>query len=425
MSQLPCAMGRPQWGLLRLVPSTLVDETTGCATKPVVSRVDELGRKLFRPSEAQSISVGGNQGISGQFRSAVASETEKGQNQWGNIHHRIHCGRKTVHAMDDEEAIRAFEEFVRDLKGKADTNGHHPNPPVNLIELRDMTFSYDWLVESFWPLGTHIHIFASPKTGKSLLMLWIACCICMGRDPFNGASTERQKVSYIDNEMTLKDLRDRIDDMGWDFEQLEGWLKYHSYPMLRPMDTEMGGLDALSMMLHDESQVLIIDTLSRVVQGEENSNDTYRNFYNHTGRVLKANDISMARLDHAGHDPKKSRGASAKADDVDLVYALEKRTDDGGKPGFRLTRTHSRVGFANAEINLIMGDDPIVIRSTEMRSWTLQAITKAQQLDELGAPTGISQRDAIAILKANNYGPGKTVYLAEALKLRLERDNRI
>jgi len=329
--------------------------------------------------------------------------------------------------MDKQDAVKAFKGFVKELESRAESNGHYeyPNPAVDLVALRDMTFNYDWLVEGFWPMGAHIHIFASPKTGKSMLMLWIACATSMGKDPFTGKDKPRQRVSYIDNEMTLKDLRDRIYDMGWDFEQLEGWLKYHSYPIIRPMDTEMGGIDTMQLMQYDESNVLIIDTLSRVVVGEENSNDTYRNFHNYTGRLLKANGVSIARLDHAGHDKAKSRGASAKADDVDLVYSLEKRTDDKGKPGFRLTRTHSRVGFANGIVELELADDPIAIRSSDIRTYTLQAITKAKQLDELGAPTAISQRDAIKLLKDSEYGPGKITYLMEAIKMRLERDSRI
>jgi hypothetical protein len=329
--------------------------------------------------------------------------------------------------MDKSKSIANLERIVKELKGAPETNGdyQYPNPPVNLLELRDMDFNYDWLVDRFWPIGAHIHIFASPKTGKSLLMLWIACAIAMGRDPFTGKPIVRQIVSYIDNEMTLKDLRDRIMDMGWDFEELEGWLKYHPFPIIRPMDTELGGLDAMALMQFDQSSVLIIDTLSRVVQGEENSNDTYRNFFNHTGRVLKANGISVARLDHAGHDVKKSRGASAKADDVDLVYALERRNDDKGKPGFRLTRTHSRIGFSTDLVDLELVDEPLSIRSSDMRMWSLQAITKANQLDELGAPAAISQRDAITLLKEAGLGPGKLTYLAEALKMRYERDSKI
>ena len=329
--------------------------------------------------------------------------------------------------MDKAKSIANLERIVKELKGAPESNGQYeyPNKPIDLDELFAKDFNYDWLVEKFWPLGTHLHIFATAKTGKSLLMLWIACSIAMGRDPFNGASMPRRIVTYIDNEMTEMDLRDRLEDMGYGPNELRGWLKYHLFPIIRPMDTELGGIDALQLCQYDESTVLVIDTLSRVVIGEENSNDTYRNFYNHTGRLLKANGISLVRLDHAGHDKAKSRGASAKADDVDLVYSLERRNDETGKSGFRLTRTHSRVGFVNEQIDLSMTDEPLSIKSGEMRMWTLQAVTKAKQLDALGAPANITQRDAVALLKASEYGPGKTTYLAEALRLRLNRDSKI
>jgi RecA-family ATPase len=315
--------------------------------------------------------------------------------------------------MDKQDAIKAFEEFAAGLRKDSANGEYRPNPPIDLIALRDMEFNYDWLVEGFWPMGAHLHIFAAPKTGKSLVTLWIACCIAKGIDPFNGQTMERKRVSYIDNEMTLRDVRDRIADMNWEFEELDGWLLYHQYPVLPPMDTEMGGVETMAMMHADDSSILIIDTLSRVVKGEENSNDTYRNFYNHTGRVLKANGVTMCRLDHAGHDPKKSRGASAKADDVDLVYGLEKRDN-----GYRLQRTHARVSNVREQIDLAFTDEPISIRQTGMRLWTAQALTKAKELDALDAPLNVSQREAIKLLKGAGIGPGKTVYLSEAIHYR-------
>ena len=322
--------------------------------------------------------------------------------------------------MDRNRAIEAIEALARELRTPNGEAVYRPNPPIDLIALRDMDFNYDWLIEGFWPLGSHLHMYAAAKTGKSLLTLWCACRIALGTDPFTGVPMTRQRVSYIDNEMTLKDLRDRIADMGFDFEALEGWLLYHPYPILPPMDTEMGGLETMAMMNADESAILIIDTLSRVVKGEENSNDTYRNFYNYTGRILKANNVSMLRLDHSGHDSKKSRGASAKADDVDLVYGLEKR--DGG---FLLTRTHARVGNVAERINLAFTDDPISYKSTEMRQWTLQAINKAKELDGLDAPINVSNREAVRLLKAAGIAIGKTTYLAEAIRLRQSNLPRI
>lgn len=297
-------------------------------------------------------------------------------------------------------------------------DGTRRNPPLDLLSLLTMDFNYDWLVDGLWPVATQIHIFAEPKTGKSLLMLWVAANIALGRDPFTQHPIKRHRVSYIDNEMTIKDVRDRLVDMDLDFGELNGWLMYHPYPTLAPMDTPNGGTETLQLMQDDDSDVLIIDTLSRVVKGEENSNDTYRNFYNHTGRLLKADNRSLARLDHAGHDKSKSRGASAKADDVDLVYGLEKRNDAKGNPGYRLTRTHARPGGTKELLDLSLSDEPVGIKTTTAFTWTAQAIQKARELAECNVPVGASQREATALLKAGGFGPGKTVHLAEALRLR-------
>ena len=323
--------------------------------------------------------------------------------------------------MDDP--YREIRELLAEYDSSHSTNGDRPYPyiPLDLLALRDRDFERDWLVEKFWPTDAHIHIFASAKTGKSLLMLWIAANLALGRDAFTGEPIKRYRIAYVDNEMTESDLQERLNDMGMPFEELEGWLLYFSYPTLPPMDTESGGLETLSMMNHYESKVLVIDTLSRVVRGEENSNDTYRNFYAYTGRLLKANNIALSRLDHAGHDAKKSRGASAKADDVDLVYQLERRAGRDESPGYKVSRTHARMGGIPEFIELLLTDDPISIKSTAMRSWSEQAIRKARELDGINAPIVISQREAIRLLRDNALQPGKTQYLSEALRLRTER----
>lgn len=295
-------------------------------------------------------------------------------------------------------------------------------PWVNWAELRDKAFDYEWLIEGVWPVGCHMHIFASPKTGKSLLGLWIAANIARGTDPFNGDPIQRRIVLYIDNEMTERDLQERLNDMNIDYDQLDGWLRYCFYPKLSPMDTELGGFDALSLVQRANATVVIIDTLSRVVKGEENSNDTYRNFYNFTGRLLKAHDVTVLRFDHAGHDKSKSRGASSKADDVDLVFQLERRSSTDESPGFRLTRTHARVSGISEFIELATTDEPLSIKSTRARTWTDGAIKKAKELEAASVPIDASKLQAIALLKEAGFGPGKTTTLIEALKLRQWKD---
>lgn len=325
--------------------------------------------------------------------------------------------------MDDPYAKVRIRIAEWDLAHRPVSTIIERNPEIDWATAKNRDFNYDWLVEKWWPIETQMHVFASAKTGKSLLMLWIAANLAIGRDPFSWAPIKRQSVVYLDNEMTERDVIERVTDMGIEFDELVGWLHYVQHPAVRPMDTELGGIDTLELVQAYGSNVLIIDTLSRVVKGEENSNDTYRNFYNCTGRLLKANAIALARLDHAGYAGTHSRGASAKVDDVDLVYSLEKRATKDDSPGYRLTRTHARVSNCAEIIELQLSEEPLSVKSTQLRSWNEQAIRKARELDEIGAPLDVSQREAIRLLKAADIAPGKTTFLAEALRLRISRDD--
>lgn len=309
-----------------------------------------------------------------------------------------------------------------DAKQRSDTGEANVDGRIDWLALATKEFSHGWLIDQFWPVGSHMHIFASPKTGKSLLGLWLATNIAIGRDPFTWEPMHRRKGLYIDNEMTETDLQERFLDMQFEATDLVDWLSYYFYPNLAPMDTPSGGIETLQLMEEYDAEVLFIDTLSRVVKGEENSNDTYRNFYNHTGRLLKANGKSVLRFDHAGHNPTKSRGASAKADDVDLVFALEKRESSDGIPGFKLTRTHARVSGIMEAIELALNEDPLAIKATHVRTWSDGAIRKARELDSIKAPIDATQRETIRLLKEAGFGPGKTTILMEAIQLRQYRD---
>ena len=66
-----------------------------------------------------------------------------------------------------------------------------------------------------------------------------------------------------------------------------------------------------------------MDTLARVTEGKEDSSDTLRTFYRHTGKPLKVAGVTWARADNTGKDANRgARGISAKDDDVDIVWQL-------------------------------------------------------------------------------------------------------
>ena len=315
-----------------------------------------------------------------------------------------------------------YEAAQRILREYQQTHNLGPEPEYNPViwsQLVNEEFELEWLVEGLWPTGKHLHLFAAHKTGKSLWSLHVAVSLAMGRDPFTGAVIPIHDVTYIDREMTRQDLQERLFDMGLSQAMKTGELDplhYHFYPNIGYLDTVEGGMKLMQWVQKDNSDVVILDTLSRVVKGEENSNDTYKNFYNCTGSLLKANGVALLRLDHEGHQQGHSRGASSKADDVDLVYRL--KTVDSG---LVLEMQFARIAYVKKTLTINVGTDLLTFTSTDHQSWPAGTMERVKQLDALDVPTGLSFRKTQRWLREHGHSVGKNEVLTSAIKYRTQR----
>ena len=188
--------------------------------------------------------------------------------------------------------------------------------------------SEEWIVEPLLPARRLVALYSAPKVGKSLLMLEIAAAVAAGR-PLYGAPVKQCRVLYVDFENDPRsDIRRRLQDMGYVPDDLDN-LCYLSFPTIAKFDTKQGGEQLLAAIEEYGCEVVVIDTVSRSVQGDENENDTWLAFYRNTGLLLKQKQIAMIRLDHSGKDETKGqRGGSAKSGDVDAVWRLSKTGDD-------------------------------------------------------------------------------------------------
>jgi hypothetical protein len=108
-----------------------------------------------------------------------------------------------------------------------------------------------------------------------------------------------------------------------------GNLKVLSFPNMAALDSAKGSEQLMAAVEAFGAEVVIIDTVSRAISGDENENDTWLDFYRHTGLKLKQAEVALVRLDHAGKDEAKGqRGGSAKSGDVDAVWRMTRTSDD-------------------------------------------------------------------------------------------------
>jgi len=334
-------------------------------------------------------------------------------------------------AADAEERAHEARKATggqRGTTGPVSTNGTGQAAEVDDLFLDWTAFwaterpDEDWLVEPFLARGRGHALWAARKLGKSLFTLG-TCAPLVTTPPADDEAPVA--IAYLDYEMSEADLKDRLEDMGYGPDT--DWSRFHYalLPSLPPLDTGAGA-QALAIHLDKvEAQhpgchlLVIIDTTSRAVEGDENESKTIISFFRHTGTMLKRRGCTWARLDHAGKDTSKGqRGSSAKGDDVDIVWRLEKV--DGG---FQLDHQGvSRIRWAPQKVTYQMRENPLRFDLVPL-AWPAGTEATARLLDLADVPIDASGNRAQAALTEAGEGRRRGVVVA-AQKFRQKANSR-
>ena len=259
-----------------------------------------------------------------------------------------------------------------------------------------------WLVPNFICKGRMTQMHGPAKSGKSMALLNMAACIATGQ-PFAGLQTTQAKVLYLDYEnYPQKDVRVRLQNMGFNADELKQNLIILSFPDIPCLDTNAGGAHLAAMVEMHDIDLVIIDTVSRTISGEENSNDTWSRFYNYTGKRLKQLGVALVRIDHIGKDPLKgARGGSSKSTDVDIICALSE-----SKKIITITFLDGRIKPLFPKLDLTLEDEPVLhfrqvnppeIVTTQMR--VVEICAALDTADYSRAMSNSETRDALSKLK--------------------------
>ena len=178
----------------------------------------------------------------------------------------------------------------------------------------------------------------------------------------------------------MEDLRERLGDLGYGEGDDLSNLHYYQLTALPPLDTVDGGDALMAIVERHHSELVVLDTIARVVMGDENSADTFRDFFRCSGCRLKAAGVALLRLDHAGKDPSRGqRGSSSKDDDLDVVWRLSTVEDR-----IVLNRGKNRLSYVPPEVSLIRETDPVlrhVLAPAGVPAGTAEVIARLDELD--------------------------------------------
>jgi RecA-family ATPase len=168
--------------------------------------------------------------------------------------------------------------------------------------------------------GQIVSLVGQGGTGKSLLMFDIAMALASGRSVLGHPSVEPMSVLYIDMENPIGEVYTRRSNLGYQDNSLER-LTYYHMPGLPALDTKSGGQFIEAMAERHSPDLVIFDTISKLVAGEESKSDTWQDLYKYSIVPLRQANCAAVILDHQGHDASRgARGSSAKRDNVDLQW---------------------------------------------------------------------------------------------------------
>jgi len=278
----------------------------------------------------------------------------------------------------------------------------------------------EWLAEPVIAKGRSTALFAPGGTGKSLLSLNIAAAIATGT-PIFGLAMPQTTVLYLDYEMTPDDLAERLEAMGYGEDTDLTHLHYALLPSLPGLDLPEGGKAVVRLAELVGAQLVVIDTFSRAVIGDENDADTVRSWYRNTGLHLKHDNRAFLRVDHAGKDVAKGqRGTSAKNDDVDVVWQMTAK-DEGA---FTLTAKKRRMGWVPEKVELqrVERGGVLTFELADAHSWPSGTVEVANVLDGLGLPVETTSRAAAKAMRDAGK-VGTDAIIRAAVKYRRTRSS--
>ncbi|MDA8351767.1 MAG: helicase RepA family protein [Firmicutes bacterium] len=230
----------------------------------------------------------------------------------------------------------------------------------------------NWVIEGILPEKSLVVMYGPPKQYKSFIVQAMAWSISHGCN-WLGHPTEEGAVFYIAGE----------GEWGMS-KRYRAWLQKHSLPTNAffpfysygrsiNLANEMEA-DALIQSVPEGTKLIVIDTLNRCMEGDENSAADMRAFVSGCDRVKEETGATVLIVHHSGKDTAKGmRGSSALLGAVDVAISVEKDKDNDEfvtikNPDMKDYEEFPPITLRGEEIELEDGDTSLVFGITEYRT---------------------------------------------------------
>ncbi|WP_066898655.1 AAA family ATPase [Mycolicibacterium houstonense] len=323
---------------------------------------------------------------------------------------------------------------------KSDDEKPRRNAPLDLRRLRtEPSEPVAWLLPDVLARDSYVSLSSAPGTGKSIFARGIAVDAALGRAHTEPSETfDPAKVIYLDAENGEDWWRGGLDAMGAPLDLPN--LSVVCFPDLAGLDTPKGSREFLTLVsdlardLDGELDLVVLDTVSRFIDGGENDADTWSQFYRRAVQPLRERKVTVLRLDHLGKDADRGpRGSSHKLSDVDADYRLT--ADKPGGDDLTLTLGKRRRQHFAETVSLRRLDGPlrhepgastlalgVTLASGQVVPADRKVAALVAELDRLGIGVALGRpKSQAAVSAAGGSVQASNAVWTAALKFRRDR----
>lgn len=293
--------------------------------------------------------------------------------------------------LKDRE-IRTIVESVMRSDKRNHPERHKPQPPVNLPSIQLITAQNvgqlagakrgSMLMDPYFPAASIVQVVGFSGHGKTLWLFGALWALSSGKD-FGGGTTRKQaKVLYLDFELAVSTLSDRIsmtqEMIGPMSEDLHIWSAALSNENISLSTPE--GLQYLDGLLQQvKPDVLVIDTIRSAFPGMDEKSPSAWVRVNQIAKALRNAGITVVLVHHRNKPSRegmgREAGSTAQLNDLDTQIVVTKVLADRSQAA-------AEAAIPNAET---------VIRDFKGRKW------RAIEYLEATVPSGIVFPSALQI----------------------------
>lgn len=186
-----------------------------------------------------------------------------------------------------------------------------------------------WLIRKVIPSGGLVGIYGAPGHYKSFVAVDMAMCVATGM-PWQGNKARKEHVLYVAAEGGVGMVKRAL-----------GWLIHHDVPPAHadinwltesvPVAIDSENMDTLFGRIDNEIRkqpgLIIIDTLARCFDGDENQQEDMGRFVGGIDRLRREYDATVLVVHHSRLDASRERGSTAFRGAADAMVFVRKPAD--------------------------------------------------------------------------------------------------